>query len=216
MNQKYKKIIQWTAALFILFIFFNFSLKLKPFIPIFRDLIITQGFLGPAVLILADALSIIISPLTSFPLWLVSLSLFGFIPTFIYVYIGNNIGNMTAFLIAKYYGRPLVERFVGKEKMRKVDEFVDVVGVKPLFIARLFGGAASDYISYAAGLTKIKARTYLLINLFANWPSIFIQLLILERTINVNPVFFLGFVIWGYLTAFGLSVYLYKKNKDRS
>lgn len=216
MNQKVKKIVYWTSALLVLVIVLTASLLLIPDTENIKYLIISQGFLGPFILILAETLSIIISPLASFPLWLASLAIFGFIPSLFYVYIGNIFGNLTAFLISKHFGRPIVERLVGKNNMIKVNEFVDMVGIKPLFIARLFGGPASDYISYAAGLTKIKARTYLTINLIAMWPSIFIQLLILEGTIRVNPIFFLAFVIWGYLAASGFSIYLYKKNKAKN
>ena len=216
MNQKIKKILYWTVALLIILTVLIVFLSTEPDADKIKNLIISLGLLGPVVIIFADSLSIIISPLTSFPIWLASLAVFGFLPTLLYIYIGNNIGNIAAFLIAKYYGRPLVEKLVGKEKIIKVDKFVDLVGVKPLFVARLFGGAASDYISYAAGLTKIKARTYLAINLIAMWPSVFIQLLILERTISVNPIFFLAFIVWGYLAAFGLSIYLYRKNKPKN
>lgn len=107
-------------------------------------------------------------------------------------------------------------RFVGENNIKKVDEFVDLVGVKPLFVARLFGGAASDYISYAAGMTKIKARTYLTINLVAMGPSITFQLLILEKTITVNPIFLAIFLIWGYLAAGAFAYYLYRKKKRRT
>jgi len=178
-----------------------------------KEFIRSFGIVGPLVFIFINAVTIVFSPLASFPLWLASLSVYGFLPTLIYVYIGNNLGNLAAFLIAKHFGRPLVRKFVGENNIKKVDEFVDLVGVKPLFVARLFGGAASDFISYAAGLTKINARTYLTINLTAMGPSIFVQLLILEKTITVNVIYFVIFIIWGYVTAFGFTIYLYRKKR---
>ena len=215
MNQRKTKILFWVGGILIiiLLIFLGFALKLDT-VKV-RELILLKGILGPVILIIADALSIIISPLTSFPLWLTSLAVFGFWPSLIYIYIGNNIGNITAFLISKYYGRPIVKKLVGIKNIGKVDEFVSLIGVKPLFLIRLFAGAASDYISYAAGLTNISVRTYILVNSVATIPSIIIQLLILERTISVNPAFFIAFVVWGYAAAFGLSIYLYKKNKPQ-
>lgn len=216
MNPKIKRIIYWIVALLLFLTALIIILSSKPDVDYIKSVIISQGLLGPFVIILIDAISIIVSPLTSFPLWISSLAIFGFLSTVIFICIGNNIGNISAFLIAKHFGRPLVEKLVGKVKMTKVDEFVDIIGIKPLFIIRLFGGAASDYISYAAGLTKIGTRTYFLINLIATWPSILFQLLILEKTISVNPVFFIAFVIWGYLAALGLSIYFYKKNKPKN
>lgn len=213
-SQKIKIAIAVLVIFTLLFFLINISSNIN--IEATKEFIKSFGVLGPIVFILINAVTIVFSPLTSFPLWLASLAAFGLVPTFFYVVIGNNIGNLGAFLIAKHFGRHLVTRLVGENNMSKVDDFVHLVGVKPLFVARLFGGAASDYISYAAGLTKIKARTYLTINLIAMWPSIFLQLLILEKTITVNPIFLLIFVIWGYLAAGAFTIYLYRKKKPKS
>jgi uncharacterized membrane protein YdjX (TVP38/TMEM64 family) len=210
-SQKIKIAIAVMAVLVVTIFLIKMSANLDA--EAVKEFIRSFGILGPLVFIFINAVTIIFSPLTSFPLWLASLSIYGFWPTLIYVYIGNNLGNLAAFIIAKHFGRPLIARFVGENNIKKVDEFVDLVGVKPLFVARLVGGAGSDYISYAAGLTKIKARTYLTINLAAMGPSIFIQLLILEKTITVNPIYLLIFIIWGYVAAFAFTIYLYRKKK---
>ncbi len=213
-SQKIKIVIAITTVLFVTIFLIKISVNLDA--EAVKGFIKSFGILGPLVFIFINAVTIVFSPLTSFPLWLASLAVYGFWPSLIFVYIGNNMGNLAAFLIAKHFGRPLVKRLVGENNIKKVDEFVDLVGVKPLFVARLFGGAASDYISYAAGLTKIKARTYLTINLAAMGPSIFIELLILEKTITVNPIYLVIFIIWGYIAAGAFTIYLYRKNKPKS
>lgn len=215
MNSQKIKII-FAIAGFLLIAFFLVRISLNINAEAVKELIKSFGVLGPLVFIVINTITIVFSPLTSFPLWLASLTVYGFWPTVVFVYIGNNLGNLAAFLIAKHFGKPIVSRLVGKNNIKKVDEFVEVVGVKPLFVARLFGGAASDYISYAAGLTNIKARTYLTINFLAMGPSILFQLLILEKTITVNPIFLTIFILWGYLVAAAFTYYLYRKKRSKS
>lgn len=198
----------------VVVVLFLVRISLNPEAEAIKEFIRSYGALGPVVFILVNSITIVFSPLTSFPLWLASLTIYGFWPSVVFVYIGNNLGNLAAFLISKHFGRPLVVRLVGQNNIAKVDQFIKVVGVKPLFVARLFGGAASDYISYAAGLTNIKAGTYLTINLLAMAPSIILELLILERTISVNPIYFGIFIIWGYIVAGAFTYYLYRKKKD--
>jgi uncharacterized membrane protein YdjX (TVP38/TMEM64 family) len=47
--------------------------------------------------------------------------------------------------------------------MKQVDDFVQVSGVKLLIIGRLFGFAVFEIISYAAGFTNMKFKTYFII-----------------------------------------------------
>lgn len=174
------------------------------------------GFLGPFIFIILNIATIIFSPLTSFPLWIASLSLYGYFPTVIYVIISNSGGSVINFYLARRFGRPLVEKLAGKDLIKKIDEFAEIAGYDTLFVARLFGGATNDYISYAAGLTSMRFKPYFLISLFINIPSIFINLLLLRKAIALNPFFIALFGAWIYILAVIFPLFIFKMKKNQA
>jgi uncharacterized membrane protein YdjX (TVP38/TMEM64 family) len=70
-------------------------------------------------------------------------------------------GIITYFMVAKG-GRPLAEKFTGPEAIEILDRFIDKYGAWAIIILRAFPFMAFDPVSFAAGLTKIKTKTYLL------------------------------------------------------
>lgn len=76
------------------------------------------------------------------------------------------IGSMFAGIITYYMvlkgGRPLAEKFAGQEAIDILDRVIDKYGGWAIFILRAFPFMAFDPVSFAAGLTKIKTKTYLL------------------------------------------------------
>lgn len=77
--------------------------------------------------------------------------------------------------------------------MTKIDEFSAVEGRQIMIISRLIGFALFDFISYAAGLTKLKYKDYITITaVFGLIPNIFTQFIF--RDINFQSD--LGIMIW--------------------
>jgi uncharacterized membrane protein YdjX (TVP38/TMEM64 family) len=76
------------------------------------------------------------------------------------------IGSMFAGIITYYMvlkgGRPLAEKFAGKDAVDILDHFIDKYGAWTIFFLRAFPFMAFDAVSFAAGLTKVKTRTYLI------------------------------------------------------
>jgi len=180
-----------------------------------KTFIYSFGILGPIVFIILNIITIVISPLTSFPFWIASISLFGFWPSLFYIIIGNNIGSVINFLIARNLGRPVVSRLVGKEGIEKIDEITKIIGMKTLFAVRFFGGIASDYISYAAGLTSMKFKPYFLISFFTTLPWLFLNVYFLNIALTFKPQYLILFALWSYISVFFFPLLIYKKNKGR-
>jgi len=63
-----------------------------------------------------------------------------------------------------------MRRLIGKNGEKKVDKHTENFGVEVLILTRLFDGFLFEWISYAAGLTNIKFRTYILITAWASIP----------------------------------------------
>jgi len=180
-----------------------------------KEFIRSFGILGPIVLVVLITTTIIISPLASLPFWFASLALFGFWLTCLFIIISNSIGSAVNFLIAQRFGRPIVAKLVGKKGVEKIDEITEIIGSKMLFIARLFGGASADYVSYAAGLTSMKFRPYLLISIFVAIPMIFLNVYLLDKILALNPIYIVFLAPLGYALAlvFPLVVYKWPKKK---
>src|SRR4030042_2127996 len=173
------------------------------------------GILGPLVLIALITLSIVISPLTSIPFWLVGLALFGFWQTCFYVLISHTVGSAINFLIAQRWGRPIVAKLVGKKTMEKINDVTKIIGLKMLFLARFLGVASAAYVSYAAGLTSMKFKPYLLISIFAAIPVICLNLYFLDKVLAIRPLLIAFLAPFGWLLAlvFPLVVYKWPKKK---
>lgn len=130
-----------------------------------RAAIDSAGPFAPLLYIGIKAVTYVFAPLTSGPIQLGSGILFGLWEGVVYTLIGEVIGGTVAFLIARRWGRAAVRRFVGEDGLKRVDSFYHHVGKwRSLVYARLFLFGIYDFLSYAAGLTPIRVRTYILIS----------------------------------------------------
>lgn len=135
-----------------------------------RQTIEDAGPLAPLAFILAKILTYVFAPLSSGPIQLSAGILFGLWPGTFYTLIGEVIGGSISFLIARRFGRPIVRRLVGEDGLRKVDSFYETVGEwRSLLYARLFLFSIYDFISYAAGFTPLKFRSYVLVSIFVGF-----------------------------------------------
>jgi uncharacterized membrane protein YdjX (TVP38/TMEM64 family) len=140
-----------------------------------RRTIEQAGPFAPLIYILVKILTYVFAPLSSGPIQLSAGILFGLWPGTFYTLIGEVIGGSISFWIARKFGRPIVRRLVGEDGLRRVDSFYEMVGEwRSLLYARLFLFSIYDFISYAAGFTSLKFRTYVIISLTAGFIPTFI------------------------------------------
>jgi uncharacterized membrane protein YdjX (TVP38/TMEM64 family) len=126
------------------------------------------GVFAPLLYIAIKALTYIFAPLTSGPIQVVAGTLFDSLWLgVLYTLIGEVLGGSVSFWIARRFGRPAVERFVGSDNMQRVDTFYreQLGGAASLAVARIILFSLWDFLSYAAGLAKpIRFRTYVLVS----------------------------------------------------
>jgi uncharacterized membrane protein YdjX (TVP38/TMEM64 family) len=131
--------------------------------------------IAPFLFIIIRALAIIIPPIPGIVIDLAGLLSFGWSLGFIYAETGIMFGATAAFLVARVFREPLLNRFLFLQKLyeweRKLSEkqkFWALVAIRlptnPLF----------DIISYAAGLTTISTAKFFLSTLIGNAPSVFL------------------------------------------
>lgn len=135
-----------------------------------RHTIEEAGPLAPLLFIFVKMLTYVFAPLSSGPIQLSAGILFGLVPGTLYTLVGEVLGGSISFLIARRFGRPIVRRFVGEAGLKRVDGFYETVGEwRSLLYARLFLFSIYDFISYAAGFTPLRLRTYVIVSTVAGF-----------------------------------------------
>jgi uncharacterized membrane protein YdjX (TVP38/TMEM64 family) len=112
------------------------------------------GYWGPIIAILLMVLhSIVFIP--SEIILFANVYAYGFYLGMLYTWIGSMLGAYLSFYLARFFGRPLVEKFIAKEKVDKFDQWFDEKGTFGLFILRLIPLFSFNLLNYGAGLVSI-------------------------------------------------------------
>src|SRR3989344_628895 len=121
------------------------------------------GIWGPAVVVLYVTASHVFAPLAGMPGVVVALSAYGPVMGWVYVYLASILSAVINFYVARKLGRKWVIRLAGKEAIKRIDRFVNIMGTRLLIVARVFGFPLYEFVSYAAGFTAIPFSKYLLV-----------------------------------------------------
>jgi uncharacterized membrane protein YdjX (TVP38/TMEM64 family) len=124
-----------------------------------------RGALGPIVYILLLASTIIFTPLPSVVVDIAGGLVFGTFFGTIYTLAGGMLGATVNFYVARWLGRHFVERKLGRQAMAQIDGLAERMGGKLIFLTRLIPLFNFDWVSYAAGLTRISFKTYAIASL---------------------------------------------------
>lgn len=125
----------------------------------------------------------------------------------VYSTIGLTIGSWLAFMLARFFGMPLLEKVVKPETIEKFDHFMEHQGILVSFLLFLVPGFPKDYLCYIMGVSRIPTWTFIIISsagrLFGT--------MILSITGNVarNEQYLLLAVIVGVGIAIFIAAYYY-------
>lgn len=82
----------------------------------------------------------------------------------VYSTIGLTIGSWIAFLLARFFGEPLLEKVVKKEVFEKFEHFMEHKGLLVSFLLFLIPGFPKDYLCYIMGVSLIPTGTFIIIS----------------------------------------------------
>lgn len=82
----------------------------------------------------------------------------------VYSTIGLTIGSWFAFLLARYFGEPLLEIVISKEVFKKFENFMEHKGLLVSFLLFLVPGFPKDYLCYIMGVSLIPTGTFIIIS----------------------------------------------------
>ncbi len=131
------------------------------------------GAWGPLLVIFLIALAIIISPIPSAPVALVSGMLYGHTFGTLYVVIGALSGALIAFFIARKLGYDYVNKNISHHLPVKLVGSQNML-MMIIFLTRLAPFISFDVISYAAGLTKLTWLRFFIATIMGILPISFI------------------------------------------
>ena len=166
------------------------------------------GILGPLIFIGIKALTFTVAPLSAGPIQFASGVLFGVAEGTLYSLLGELLGGAVNVIIARVFGRRIVERFVGAAAMKKIDGFYEryLDDWKSLLAARVLLFSVYDFISYAVGFGRIPISVYVAVSFIGGLlPTFAFVLLGAEASQNQNVLlmFYVGaaglFVIFALL-----------------
>jgi uncharacterized membrane protein YdjX (TVP38/TMEM64 family) len=129
---------------------------------------------GPWAVVVSVLLQIITSvlaPLPSFVVTFTNAFVFGFWWGVMLTFSSALLASAICFGIARVLGRPVVERLATRRALEATDVFFARHGLYAVVIARLIPFINPDVISYAAGLTSLRWRVFLISIALGSIPS---------------------------------------------
>ncbi|MDQ3695254.1 MAG: TVP38/TMEM64 family protein [Chloroflexota bacterium] len=137
-----------------------------------RDYILSFGVWAPVISVGLMVLQSIIAPIPAFLVVFANGMAFGTIPGWLLSLFSQMLAAAICFGIGRALGRNVVQALIGKFGLESADGWFARWGLIGLFVTRLVPGIGFDAISYAAGLTKMTFRAFMLVTLAGSGPQL--------------------------------------------
>lgn len=157
-----------------------------------RESVERFGIFAPLVVILYHIVQVILAPIPGQPVDIATGYLLGpyiGIPTAL---IGIYLGSFLAILLARRYGRPLVEHLVPHTAVAKMDRFLGRRSMWFYIILFIIPISPGDLLCYALGLTRMTVWRTLVVIALGRTPVVVAAVLVGASGRQFNPLEFLG------------------------
>lgn len=125
-----------------------------------------------------QALQILVSIIPGQPLNFAAGYAYGFWFGYLFSIIGATIGTILAFYLAKFLGRDALHLMFGEEKIAKfIHKLNSKRGFIVVFVLYLIPGVPKDLLSYAAGVSEMKLKVFLIISLVGRSPAMMFSIM---------------------------------------
>jgi uncharacterized membrane protein YdjX (TVP38/TMEM64 family) len=139
-----------------------------------RDYILSFGLWAPIASCFLMVLQALVAPVPSFLVTFANGLAFGVFWGWMLSLFGHVLAAAVCFWISRALGREPVEVLVGKTGLQSADRWFARWGMYAVFVGRLVPGVAFDVISYAAGLTRMRFRNFLVATALGIFPQTFL------------------------------------------
>lgn len=169
-----------------------------------KEYILSFGIWAPVVSFLLMVFQSVAAPLPAFLITFANAALFGWIYGAMLSWFSAMVGALLCFYIARFLGREVVEKLTSKTALQSVDAFFDKYGRNAILIARLLPFISFDIVSYAAGLTSMKLKDFIIATGLGQLPATIIYSYAGQMLTGGAKLF-----VYGLLTLFAFSALIY-------
>lgn len=134
--------------------------------------VVELGWLGPVALVALNAIQIVVAPIPGYVVQAAAGFLFGPIWGGLWGSTGLLLGATVAFWLARFYGRPLVARLIGEERLARWEHVTHSSSTLVWIILLL--GPVGDIPYFLAGLARVSFVKIFVITLAIRVPSTFV------------------------------------------
>ena len=139
-----------------------------------KGYIVSFGVWAPVASCFLMVLQALVAPVPSFLITFANGLAFGVFWGWALSLFGHVVAAAVCFGISRALGRGPVEVLVGNAGLESADRWFARWGVYAVFAGRLLPGVAFDAISYAAGLTRMRFRSFLAATALGIFPQTFL------------------------------------------
>lgn len=125
-----------------------------------QNRLVGLGPWAPFVYVVIVVVAIVAAPVPSVPLDIAAGLTFGVVWGSVLTLIGDEIGALVAFALARRFGRRWLRARFGGARFARIDHAASVIGPRSLFVARLLPVFSFEWVSYGAGLTRMSVRSF--------------------------------------------------------
>lgn len=181
---------------------------------LFQDEVALEAFVaqlgvwGPLALIALNALQIVVAPLPGYVMQAAAGYLFGPIWGGVFGALGVLIGSMAAMALARLFGRPLVERLVGAERLNRWEHMTFSTSTAVWFAILL--APTGDLPYFMAGLSQVSFTKIFLLTLTIRAPSTMVV-----AAAGAGVWWLSGWQLAALLLALGLLTVLFLRHQER-
>lgn len=174
-----------------------------------RDFILSYGVWAPITSIALMVLQSLVPLAPGVVITVTNAWIFGWQHGAMYSWVGALLGAAIDFGLARWYGRPVVERFTSSYWLKVVDTYLQRHGIIAVVISRIIPVIPFKLVSYGAGLTIFSFRQYIIATGIGQIPAIVLYSILGQHFLrNVQATFWVTVA----LILFGVVLYYYRNN----
>ena len=179
---------RWLLALILIALALPIVVYWRPLMTLLGDMLQLRAWLhdlgpwGPLALIALNAVQVVLAPVPGQLVQVVAGYLFGLWPGAMYGALGMATGGMLSMSLGRFYGRPLVARIVGTERLARWERMAHTDS--PLVWCVLMLPIFGDIPFLIAGLTKVPLWKVLGIALIIRGPSVILYAAVGAGTVS--------------------------------
>lgn len=161
------------------------------------------GLLAPLLLSIMLVVQVIVAAIPGHALMVGGGYVFGFGPAVIISLVATVLGSQVGFLLARWAGRPLIEKLAPVDVLNKWYDVSARKGLLFFMFAFMVPIFPADILNYVAGLSSLSARRFFLANLVGRLPGVLLMTAIGAYGFQLSLNVWLGIAAAGLLLAGG-------------